>query len=87
MMIINLEIFGINYQFSDSLWRPRVHPPTVYYADQLQLFVHPSLEKFEAELIKQLDSDRRDREGALASTASTRIVERRIRVGLVCSEL
>ena len=52
-----------------------------YFADRLQVFLHPSLDAFEKELLADLAHDRNNRE-AFNDATPLQIAERRLRVRL-----
>ena len=64
---------------ADPFWKPRAAPSTTYFADRLQVFLHPSLEAFEKELLADLAHDRNERE-AFHDPTPLQIAERRVRV-------
>ena len=64
---------------ADPFWKPHAAPSTTYFADRLQVFLHPSLEAFEKELLADLAHDRNERE-AFNDPTPLQIAERRLRV-------
>ncbi|KAM4703137.1 nephrocystin-4 [Rhinophrynus dorsalis] len=65
----------------DALRKPAMQKPIVCYLDNLSLFLYPSLEKFEEELVQLVNNDRLPKDNSMDG-ASVLIQERRLHVGV-----
>ncbi|KAM4652363.1 nephrocystin-4 [Discoglossus pictus] len=66
----------------DALRKPQLKKTVMCYLDKLSLFLYPSLEKFEEELIGLVNSDRLPKDTFLLDGSTVLIQERRLHIGV-----
>lgn len=71
---------------ADPFFKPKPQPSATFFADRLQVFLHPSIDAFEKEMLADLERDRVQRDGFNDPTP-IQISERRLRVRAPLSPL